>query len=49
VPKSEGAKPLMLLPSEIPADLDFDHYYNEAIDMLYDLGFYQREKVGKLI
>lgn len=49
VANSEGAKPLMIMPEDIPEDLDYDHYYNEAVDMLYDIGYYQRAKVGKLI
>lgn len=47
VPKSDGAKPLMTI-GEFPPDLDFDHYINEANEMLFDIGWYQRPKVAKL-
>lgn len=49
VPKSEGAKPLMTLPKSIPEDLDYDRYIAEAIEILYDVGHYQRAKVGSLL
>ncbi len=49
VPKSEGAKPLMILPDELPADLDFDRYVNEATEILYDLGYFQRTKTPSLL
>jgi hypothetical protein len=38
VPKTEGARPLMVLPNELPADLDFDRYVHEARSALIDLG-----------
>jgi hypothetical protein len=49
VPKSDGAKPLMILPNELPEDLDFDYYVNEAEKALYEIGYYQRAKTGSLI
>lgn len=42
VPKSEGAKPLMILPTAYPNDIDYDYYINEANEMLYDIGYYKR-------
>jgi hypothetical protein len=48
VPKSEGARPLMILPKDIPADLDRDWYVNTANKMLFELGYYQKPKVGQL-
>lgn len=48
VPKSEGAKPCMILPDNLPNDIDYDHYVNEAIDVLYDVGFYRKPAVAKL-
>lgn len=48
VPKSDGAKPLMNLPEQFPADLDRDYYVNEAVQILYDVGVYEKPKVGKL-
>lgn len=38
VPRTKGARPLMDLPAELPADLDFDWYVMEAFSMLRDLG-----------
>ena len=38
VPKTDGAEPLMDLPNEIPYDLNYDWYIDEAIDKLKDLG-----------
>ena len=38
VPKSEGAMPMMTLTKKIPKDLDYEWYYNEAEQMLLDLG-----------
>ena len=48
VPKSEGAKPCMVLPSEFPLDIDFDRYINNANEMLYDIGVYRRAATGNL-
>lgn len=39
VPKSEGAKPMMELPSELPDDLDYDWYINEARRIMKDVGY----------
>lgn len=39
VPKSEGAKPLLLLPDEFPTDVDYDWYIAEAEKMLALAGF----------
>lgn len=45
VGKSEGAKPCMDLPSEFPSDIDYDWYYNECVEMLFDLSYYQKSKL----
>lgn len=39
VPRSAGARPLMVLPSTVPADMDFDWYIAEANRMLVDIGY----------
>jgi hypothetical protein len=44
VPKSDGAKPLMILPSELPKDIDYKRYETEAEDILNDIGFYEKAK-----
>jgi len=49
VPKSEGARPLMILPDELPADIDLDRYVNDAIEILYEVGFYKRAEKARLI
>lgn len=46
VPKSEGAKPLMNLPEAFPNDIDFDHYINEATEILYKIGYYKKVENG---
>ena len=38
VAKSEGAMPMMTLTKKLPKDLDYEWYYNEAEQMLLDLG-----------
>lgn len=38
VPRSEGAKPLMVLDGSFPEDVDFDWYENEAVRILRDIG-----------
>jgi len=38
VPKTDGAKPMMDLVDDIPDDLDYNWYIQEAIEMLKDLG-----------
>lgn len=40
VPKSEGAMPMMDIKEGIPSDLDYQWYYNEADQMLEDLGYF---------
>jgi hypothetical protein len=39
VPRSEGAIPLMDLPSTFPQDIDYDWYEREANRMLEDIGY----------
>ena len=38
VPSSDGAKPLMNLPDELPTDVDYGWYIRETNSMLVDLG-----------
>jgi hypothetical protein len=38
VPQTEGAKPLVELPFELPEDLNYDWYIHEAKTMVWDLG-----------
>ncbi len=38
VGKTDGAYPMMDLKKKIPKDLDYDWYYNEAVEALADLG-----------
>ncbi len=39
VTRSDGAKPLMQLPSQFPTDVDFDWYEAEANDILRKIGY----------
>lgn len=38
VGKTDGARPVMDLPTEFPDDIDYQWYINEATSMLYDCG-----------
>lgn len=38
VPNSEGARPVMDLPEEFPADIDYDRYIRDAMDIMKDIG-----------
>ena len=38
VPNSDGAVPVMNLPDELPADIDYDFYIREANSILADIG-----------
>jgi hypothetical protein len=48
VPRSEGARPLMDLPEQFPADLDHEWYVRECEEMLMSLGVKERPFVEKL-
>jgi hypothetical protein len=48
VPKTEGAKPLMILPTSLPDDLNYDYYIREAKEILYDIGYLQKSKPASL-
>lgn len=39
VPRSDGAKPLMDLPAELPDDIDYDWYIQEAQKILKEIGY----------
>ncbi len=42
VPKTEGCRPLMTLPDEFPADIDYDRYIAEAEKILSEIGFHEK-------
>lgn len=48
VGKTDGAKPLMELPSEFPTDIDYEKYINEAIEMLHDCGRFKKAQTADL-
>jgi len=48
VAKTLGARPLMILPQELPFDLDREYYLREAEEALFDLGFWQRPQEASL-
>ncbi len=41
VPKSDGAKPCMTLPEEIPGDIDYERYIAESIKIMKLVGYLQ--------
>jgi hypothetical protein len=48
VPKTDGARPLMDLPAQFPADINYDWYIKESLEMLYECGYCQHPKAAKL-
>lgn len=48
VGKTEGARPLMDLPDELPNDINYDWYVKEAIEMLYDCGALRKAETASL-
>ncbi len=48
VAKTDGAKPLMILPDQLPHDIDYKWYIDTAIDMLYDCGKLKKATTAKL-
>lgn len=41
VPDTDGAKPIMDLPDELPRDINYDWYLEKSIDMLHKIGYYK--------
>lgn len=39
VPMTDNCKPLMELPDELPKDIDYPHYINKAVKILYEIGY----------
>lgn len=48
VGKTDGARPLMDLPTDFPDDVNYDWYINEAVEMLYDCGGIRKAKTASL-
>ena len=48
VPNSQNAMPLMDLPTELPADLDYDRYIRLAEETLHDIGYYGSKVEARL-
>lgn len=48
VPKSEGAKPAMDLPLELPDDINYDWYINKAMEILDEIGYNPKPKQDRL-
>lgn len=46
VPRTEGARPLMELPDELPNDIDYEWYIREAYGILEDVGARVPERRG---
>lgn len=43
VPRSDGAKPVMQLPTELPSDIDYAWYISETESILRDVGYLPKE------
>lgn len=41
---SDGAKPVMDLPTEFPTDIDYQWYEKKCVDILHEIGYLKREK-----
>lgn len=48
VPETWGAKPIMDLPSALPNDIDYDWYYNKAVDILHKIGYHKSANSNSL-
>lgn len=48
VGKTDGARPVMDLPSELPTDINYDWYIKEAVEMLYDCGRFKKAETAKM-
>lgn len=48
VSNSEGAKPCMELPADLPDDINFDHYVDRAYSILEDIGYFNRARQASL-
>jgi hypothetical protein len=48
VSNSEGGKPLMELPDELPDDIKYSWYIEKAYSILEDIGYYPKSKQGAL-
>jgi hypothetical protein len=44
VADSEGGKPVMDMPDSFPDDIDYEKYIAKTKEILYDIGYYQRQK-----
>jgi hypothetical protein len=40
IPNTDRARPLMELPAQLPEDIDYNRYIDQAIDILFDIGYY---------
>ncbi len=47
VPKSDGCRPVMELPGEVPADIDYARYIEQAREILMDVGYVARAPLFK--
>lgn len=47
VSKSDGCRPVMELPEQLPSDIDYAAYVRAAEDVLMDIGFVERPRVVK--
>ena len=48
IPDSEGACPVLDLPTEVPFDVDFEWYCNKCLEILQEIAYLERPKQLKL-
>jgi hypothetical protein len=48
VAKTEGARPVMDMPTVFPSDINYERYIEIATDMLFDCGRFEVTKLGQL-
>lgn len=44
VPNSDGSRPLMTLPDELPGDVDYNRYVEQSEKILHEIGYYAPKK-----
>lgn len=47
VPRSDGAKPMLDLPAQFPADVDFAWYEKETNEILKEIGYLPKDEVSR--
>lgn len=48
IPDSDGAKPVLDLPTEMPFDVDYQWYIDKANEILFEINYYEQPKQQRL-